>query len=302
MKKRHKLMMVLPIAACLIAAIAVALAAGNHANPQPDVLAAPVLENTESPQPETCVYFTDEGFTGFEDNCYHAVQDCGGMIGARAGTVDEAVELGKFPCPVCLADAVVPADNEIYGGNTERPLPESDVYFTKGGKYYHAVQDCGGMIGARAGTVDEAVELGKFPCPVCLADAVVPADNEIYGGNTERPLPESDVYFTKGGKYYHAVQDCGGMIGARAGTVDEAVALGKFPCPVCLEDWIIEVPTVWCTKNGQYYHTDQFCSHMHNAQSTTPEQAISEGKQPCPVCVAAETESEAAYSNETLSN
>ena len=158
------------------------------------------------------------------------------------------------------------------------------------------------MIGARAGTVDEAVELGKFPCPVCLADAVVPADNEIYGGNTERPLPESDVYFTKGGKYYHAVQDCGGMIGARAGTVDEAVALGKFPCPVCLEDWIIEVPTVWCTKNGQYYHTDQFCSHMHNAQSTTPEQAISEGKQPCPVCVAAETESEAAYSNETLSN
>lgn len=170
MKKRHKLMMVLPIAACLIAAIAVALAAGNHASPQPDVLAAPVLENTESPQPEKCVYFTDEGFTGFEDNCYHAVQDCGGMMGAQKGSEDEAL------------------------------------------------------------------------------------------------------------------------------------ALGKYPCPVCLEDWIIEVPTVWCTKNGQYYHTDQFCSHMHNAQSTTPEQAISEGKQPCPVCVAAETESEAAYNNETLSN
>ena len=236
MKKRHKLMMVLPIAACLIAAIAVALAAGNHASPQPDVLAAPVLENTESPQPETCVYFTDEGFTGFEENCYHAVQDCGGMIGARAGTVDEAVELGKFPCPVCLADAVVPADTEIYGANTERPLPESDVYFTTGGKYYHAVQDCGGMMGAQKGSEDEAL------------------------------------------------------------------ALGKYPCPVCLEDWIIEVPTVWCTKNGQYYHTDQFCSHMHNAQSTTPEQAISEGKQPCPVCVAAETESEVEYNNETLSN
>lgn len=157
-------MMVLPIAACLIAAIAVALAAGNHANPQPDVLAAPVLENTESPQPETCVYFTN------------------------------------------------------------------------------------------------------------------------------------------GGKYYHAAQDCGGMMGAQKGSEDEALALGKSPCPVCLKDWSIEVPTVWCTKNGQYYHTEQFCSHMQNAQSTTPEQAISEGKQPCPVCVAAEAAHEAAYNTETLSN
>lgn len=221
MKKRHKLMMVLPIAACLIAAIAVALAAGNHASPQPDVLAAPVLENTESPQPEKCVYFTDEGFTGFEENCYHAVQNCGGMIGARAGTVDEAVELGKFPCPVCLADEIVPADAEV-----------------------------------------------------------------------------PTVWCTKNGRYYHTEQFCSGMHNAQSETQTQAEADGKQPCPACVN----AAPTVWCTKNGQYYHTDQFCSHMHNAQSTTPEQAISEGKQPCPVCVAAETESEVEYNNETLSN
>ena len=193
MKKRHKLMMVLPIAACLIAAIAVALAAGNHASPQPDVLAAPVLENTESPQPETCVYFTDEGFTGFEENCYHAVQDCGGMIGARAGTVDEAVALGKFPCPVCLADAVVPADNEIYGGNTERPLPESNVYFTKGGKYYHAVQDCGGMMGAQIPREFIVEILERLGCKV--SDSADPDVLDVVSPTFRPDLPrEIDLY------------------------------------------------------------------------------------------------------------
>lgn len=48
-----------------------------------------------------------------------------------------------------------------------------------------------------------------------------------------------------------------------------------------------EQPTVYATKHGTYYHYDPVCSHMKNAQPTTANDALAEGKTPCPVCIPA---------------
>lgn len=47
------------------------------------------------------------------------------------------------------------------------------------------------------------------------------------------PRGDTIVWYTKGGKYYHAVSDCGTMKRAEKHTYDEALAAGKGRCPYC---------------------------------------------------------------------
>ena len=50
-------------------------------------------------------------------------------------------------------------------------------------------------------------------------------------------------------------------------------------------DFAAEQPTVYATKHGTYYHYDPVCSGMKNAQATTADDALAEGKTACPVCI-----------------
>ena len=129
------------------------------------------------------------------------------------------------------------------------------------------------------------------------------------------------VYFNPNGVYYHTHSDCSGMRGAGYFTLDDAIAAGKRPCPVCNpprptnhptiiptripteaptqtptpEPTIIPTATpeptgvpgeimVYYNPNGTYYHTTSNCSGMKGAQYHTLGEAIAAGKQPCPVC------------------
>lgn len=161
MKKRHKLMMALPIAVCLAIGVAFALAAGNHASPAPDVIAAPVPENTKQPQPAECVYFTERG------NYYHAVQDCSGMTDAQNGAEAEALALGKSPCPICMADGSNPA---------EAANDAPNVWCTPKGLYFHADQFCSGMQNALPEPWDQAEAEGRKPCPICIPENAAAGD------------------------------------------------------------------------------------------------------------------------------
>ena len=50
----------------------------------------------------------------------------------------------------------------------------------------------------------------------------------------------------------------------------------------------------YATEGGVYYHTDAHCMGMMNAMPIAESDALAAGKQPCPVCVSGEMESEEA--------
>ena len=88
------------------------------------------------------------------------------------------------------------------------------------GMYYHKNQDCAfpgsEADGAVRVTAEEIAENGYEACPVCVRGR------------------EAGVWATDGGRYYHMVSDCSGMKNPIAMTWENAVSLGKAPCPVCV--------------------------------------------------------------------
>lgn len=110
-------------------------------------------------------------------------------------------------------------------------------------------------------------------------------------------LDEVLVYYaTYNDKYYHLNAHCGGMVNALAWSRSAAVATGKRACPACVSDIEAQpedaVELVFATPKGRYYHYLSDCSGMRNARLYTLEDAQDMGKAACPVCVAAEEESE----------
>ncbi len=106
------------------------------------------------------------------------------------------------------------------------------------------------------------------------------------------------VYTQPESNYYHSVQDCSGMVGAIEWTKASAISVGKQPCPVCVtgevtitapntrapeSDEPCEAP-VYYTAGGVYYHGNDQCSGMLNAQEHTLAEAEADGKLRCPTC------------------
>lgn len=127
----------------------------------------------------------------------------------------------------------------------------------------------------------------------------------------ETAQPRDDiVYCTEKGNYFHGIPDCSGMENARSLRLQDALAKGKEPCPVCLEGesvtahstltpmptaFVTPEPTltpmpatdgaVYYTPGGSFYHSDEHCSGMEGASARSVEQAIAAGKLHCPYCV-----------------
>ncbi len=110
--------------------------------------------------------------------------------------------------------------------------------------------------------------------------------------------PEVNLVYTQPkGNYYHSDPNCAGMVGAVPWTEESAVSVGKQPCPVCilgtatLEEApeeadpaeTFEVP-VYYTPKGIYFHGNDQCSGMLNAEAHSLAEAEAAGKQRCPVC------------------
>lgn len=107
-------------------------------------------------------------------------------------------------------------------------------------------------------------------------------------------------YYTATGQYFHANQDCPDL-GENAihATVAMARSRSLKECPLCYESASGTSGTtgttgttgtsgstvIYATKSGRYYHTDQTCGSMKNAQVYTLNQAKKEGKTPCPTCI-----------------
>lgn len=209
------------------------------------------------------VYFTKDG------QWYHIDDDCQGMKGAVAGTVEQAKKYNKTPCPECIGSS------------------SAKVYGRKDGTYYHVVSDCSGMTDASYISVETAKKAGLTACPECIGGGKTTTNatgtvNKVgYTSSGEK----IEVYCTEGGTWYHANATCSNMVGARGTTIAKAIKAGKTACPTCLGS--TNSKTVYGTKYGYYYHTNKTCSGMAGANTYTVATAAAAGKVACPVCIGA---------------
>lgn len=242
------------------------------------------------------VYCTENG------EFYHTVSTCTNMKNAKSVTLAAALVLGKKKCPVCVSGDI------FTSGDTTKEEDTVYVYATKDGKYYHTNATCSNMTGAEKVTLKSMIAEGRAPCPICAASA------------------DKTVYVSQDGKYYHSYATCSGMTNAKAGTLAQALSLGYTACPKCWGSSTSGDSTntgdsgfgtggtgtgetgtdtgstddansgysgvyVYATEDGKYYHTSSSCSKAEDGVTKVLlEQAIDDGKQPCPACAAAANE------------
>lgn len=113
---------------------------------------------------------------------------------------------------------------------------------------------------------------------------------------------EPTVYFNPKGNYYHFEEGCSGMVGAEPHSLSKAIAAGKTACPVCApvpgnaeeaysggtpeqENAETSAPSIYYTPGGTYFHMEQNCSGMMNAEAHDLYDALLAGKQLCPACL-----------------
>ncbi len=249
---------------------------------------------------EACPTCVGSVFATETGDYYHKNSSCQGMKDASRITIQAAERRGQTACPVCI------------GGGTASPTPtpkpgedddDSSLYYysTSGGTYFHRTSTCSGMKGADRISEKTAISRGQSPCPKCIGS----------------------VYATSNGDYYHSKANCSGMKGASLVSVDTAELRGQSPCPVCMGGGSsnptptvrpTETPdvtarptdrptanptdntgndnpgvdpdntTVYCTLEGEKYHSEKHCSGMRNAASVTLSWALDHNYSRCTKC------------------
>ena len=151
------------------------------------------------------------------DRYFHIYRDHAGE-NATAGTLAVAHALGKEYCPTCKAryengGADVPTSSGTYTSGTSGLY----VYASLTGEHFHLNSSCPEIeSGASRVTLETALNYGKSPCSRCAS------------------IARRTVYATASGRYYHYDQSCAGS-GATAGYLAIARAVGKQPCPICVQ-------------------------------------------------------------------
>ena len=219
---------------------------------------------------------------------YHVDQTCSNMTTAKPITKEAAEERGQTPCPVCILHEVQSVTRNGLRFITESTKDESGIYVycTDKGTYFHVKGDCSGMRDPKSVGLLEALRAGKTACPSCASAA------------------STQVWCTEGGERYHNKSDCSGMRGAYQTTLAEALILKKVRCSTCWgnnkisfvgngetgsgsgSSTLVSNGTVYvyATEGGQYYHTNETCSGMKNAQRVPLSKALKAGRAACPTC------------------
>ena len=126
--------------------------------------------------------------------------------------------MGKEYCPTCLAhyrngDEDVPTSSNTYTSGTSGLY----VYATLTGERFHLSAASPHLeSGASRVTLETALNYGKSPCTTCAN------------------IARRTVYATSSSRYYHYSQTCAGSE-ATPGYLAIARAIGKQPCPVCVQ-------------------------------------------------------------------
>ncbi|MBR6219781.1 MAG: hypothetical protein IKQ80_04400, partial [Clostridia bacterium] len=206
---------------------------------------------------------------------------------------------GKKACPTCAKSAT------------------TQVYATKGGKYYHSYATCSGMTNANAGTLAEALAAGFKRCPKCWGNTAANTKTDTTvaaAANTQTAKAAANqkaqqaaavttvsstraqaapskatasntyVYATRTSRYYHLNSTCGGMTNASRVSLKTAAKAGKKACPICAS---AANKTVYSTSTGKHYHVASICveTGMKNGTKRTLAEALLMNQTACQHCL-----------------
>lgn len=195
-------------------------------------------------------------------------------------------------CPVCLP---------VAGGTpTPMPMPTAEtpqVYYSEDGAFYHLDPKCSGEKRLYAGSIAEALNLNKAPCPDCVsaplptptpmpsATAFTMAEATPIPVSTEAPASSYMYFATENGQYYHLNARCSGMENAHEVTREEAEARGQAACPTCAEQHF-SMPVYACDEES-VYHFDSDCplAAGYRLNPTYEEIAVAVGQIACYGCM-----------------
>ena len=238
---------------------------------------------TVKPAGEATVYYYDEGSKGF-----HRSATRHDMRNAPQHTLAEAFAAGKHTCNSCDMP-------------TESILSEEHVAWVDGKNRIHTTDECPSFSGDwRLMPLADAVAAGYEACPDCGAIAYVesvfpaptptPEPEVVDPAIALKPAGELVVYYYESSKGYHVSPNCVSMSNAPAGTLAEAVALGKHACGNCNPPAaeLLGVPVMWVDEN-KVCHTSDKCASFAGKVTLIPrDDALAQGLAACPDCGAAE--------------
>lgn len=101
------------------------------------------------------------------------------------------------------------------------------------------------------------------------------------------PAKEAVVYYTSNGKYYHMATTCKGMSGAKAHTLEEAVARKLNRCKTCgsPDASILKAENPVWTDEAGLFHLTAACEHFTGTWSLMElDEALASGYTPCEDC------------------
>lgn len=101
------------------------------------------------------------------------------------------------------------------------------------------------------------------------------------------PAKEAVVYYTSNGKYYHMATTCKGMSGAKAHTLEEAVARKLNRCKTCgsPDASILKAENPVWTDEAGLFHLTAACEHFTGTWSLMElDEALASGYTPCEGC------------------
>ena len=210
-------------------------------------------------------------------------------VATPAATIAGTLEPDVTPGPTPLGGGVHVGDETAPVGDGEGEL--TNVYSPQTGLYYHSVDNCSKIdagVQLTLVTRQAAVNRNQAPCPLCCGGEV--------------------FYATKDGRWYHTDRLCKGMNGAMEYSKEAAIKEGKTACPTCAggdtgdnadgdktkktkaQKYVEKITNdrsgieVYWTKNGTWFHTDENCKGMKDAQKTTLLKALQAGKTGCSTC------------------
>ena len=168
------------------------------------------------------------------------------------------------------------------------------VYVVSDAPYYHQSEGCTSIpSNAEVTRVSRntAIENSLMACPYCIAGQYSDGMWDLVFVNSEtEDRSNMQVYCSAFNAHFHTDPTCSDLgTDAHLVGLKDALLMAKTACDTCCPDAGREV---YCTVDGSYYHVEDECSGMRNANRVTYAEARVTGKKRCPVCIGGEDETE----------
>lgn len=236
---------------------------------------------------EGCVWIDNEGAYFHEDF------DCPALISPQPVNLSVLSHMDYESCGECTDSTVVyEADapiGEMLILPTAEPTqpPVKEITYDGPAVFYHDSLSSTHIVltgwAAQNMAVNWALTPGGFGMVFTGSAVETDEKGEMASPDTLENADLDYCWCTENGQYIHSVGNCTNMKDSFVALITPALEFSgnKAICPECGDG----LGCVYYTKSGTYFHSDEKCNGMKNAESHTRRAAYAAGKIPCPTCL-----------------